>query len=238
MPTLSANFIEAIAPHVQYHTEAHSHTQIDHFMIGGGGDGDTWGMYRQACRELSGRQALLVGLKHSIATLRLDLREQKLRLKPATSGGGEAEDIERERVLLEMGYIAVKIEADEQREARALFEGNRILDQAVKHMATLREVHGWADDYELTADDLHRLDEDYWIRSVRQQCAINHYLRKDPPVDVIQMLPRLPPRMARPIKDALMNPVGNYDEFGFFATTMELREVKRHASLHLGGIAR
>lgn len=235
MTTLSAsNFSEIIAPHVRYHSESHSHTQIDHFMIGGGGEGHPWGMYRQALRELNGRESLMVGLKHSLAVLHLDLREQQLKLEGFGDVGlDKSALIARERVELEIEYIEVKIKADEHRESRALFEGNRILDQAVKHMATLREANGWAEDYELTAADLHRLDEDFWIHSMRQQCAIHHFLGKPPPVDVIKMLPRLPARMADPIFDALASPARNYGDFKFFATKLELNEPRR-----IGGVAR
>jgi hypothetical protein len=228
MTTISAsNFSDLVAPHVRYHTEAASHTQIDFFMLGGAGEGHPWGMYRQALRELSGREALLVGLKHSLAELDLDLREARLTLATTLSrqpAMAESDEIAQGRAKLAIAYIEVKIAADEQRVARALREGERILHQAVELEAEVRKLNGFATDHVLTPEDLHRLDEDFWIHSLRQRCAVHHMMQKPPPVDVIQMLPLLPDRMSKPLLDALAKPVRNLDSFNFFSPRMQLRE--------------
>lgn len=225
--TSTDEFSEAIQPFVRYHTEAHSNTQIDFFMLGGGGEGHPWGMYRQALRELNGREGSLRGIEHTLALAELELEElehKRANAAPALEG---PTSFEPRRLDIQIAHLKRQIAEDKKRAARALREGQRILEQAALYEARIRAENNWAPDYELTEADLHRLDEEFWIHVLRQRCAIHHLQGKPAPVDVVQMLPLLPDRMAKPLREALINPVRNVDEFGFVAERFELREPPR-----------
>lgn len=208
------NFGEAIAPYLEHHNPAHSEVQIDFFIIGNGGEGHPWGMYRQAMRELASRQAQLVGALHSRATGQLDLKEHIIDLEDIEVGTDPRRgNIARERLVLEYKLTEQKLAAEDERIERILREGRQVLLRTRELHEGLTREHG-----ELTPDVLRRLDEAFWVHSFKQRLALASMSGTAIPRDVITVLPLLPPRMRDPIMWAMAEPQANINSFEFVKT--------------------
>ena len=207
------NFGEEIAPYLVHHNDAHTEVQLDFFVIGNGGEGHPWGMYRQAMRELASRQAMLVGAIHSRAMLRLDLEEKELDYsdcKSAPENDSHRLSIWRSRLQLEIELTVQKIAADDARVERIMFEGRRILERTRELQEELVAEHG-----ELTDEVRRRLDEEFWVHSFKQRIALAALTRTAIPRDITTVLPLLPRRMSAPIIRALRDPEAAIESFGF-----------------------
>lgn len=205
------NFGEEIAPYLEHHNQAHSEAQIDFFIIGNGGEGHPWGMYRQAMRELGSREAMLAGAIHDRAVLRLDLRGLELdREDLPKSVGIRRQEIARERLELELGLTKRKIAADDERIERILREGRQVLLRTRELKEGLEAENG-----ELTPDVLRRLDEEFWVHSFKQRLALATMTMTPLPRDIVTVLPLLPPRMRDPITRAIASPQENVTAFAF-----------------------
>ena len=123
-------FDRRAGPHLELHTSATSDLQIDLFMLGGGGEGHTWGMYRQAMREIDSRRARLVGTLHSIASLRLDVRSKTMDATENSGSTDARKQIAAERCVLDLELLASKIDADEGRISVILRESERLFARA------------------------------------------------------------------------------------------------------------
>lgn len=206
------NFSEAAAPLLVLHDSAHTEVQIDYFIIGCGGEGHPWGMFRQAMRELESRQSMLVGVVHTRALLRLIIEEHDIAIEEMpTSATHRPTQIARERRQLERAHDLLKLAADDARVVKNLQEGRQI-------MLRVRELRDAlvAENGELTPDVCRRLDEEFWVHSFRQRLALCTIAGAPMPRDIVTVLPLLPPRMRDPVLQALATPADNLDSFGFF----------------------